>query len=869
LKVGFGCIKGVFLKMKKIIVAVFTVVLSLLVNSSAQAQRTGSVNENSRIQKSSIKYSFINAFYDGKGVRLQWQTEYETNNFGFFVYRISGGERVLVDASLIAGSYLKIGGEKLVGREYSFYDADGDFNSKYIIESLDIENNRKDSNLITPEYASDLSEANNNKFEFLSKEQYESKSKIQRNYLNMPKDLRLEYESNESLTDTEAQRAVAAQAGVKIGVKKEGFYRVSRAELQAAGFDVNVNSNLWQLFLKGVEQSIIVGGSGDYIEFYGKGVDTAESDTSFYYLIAGSENGKRINPTTLRSIGGNVLAKSYNQAFVFKERTNYHSSILNGDTENWFGRLVTTSGATVTFNLNAVDFDLAESVMKLNLQGGTFTAHKVNVMLNGQELAQVEGNTYQLLSKEYKIPTQLLREGANTLKLTAVTGITLLESIRVSFNRRYTAQQNQLYFYTHNYKKSYLEGFTSGNIRVFDLTQPHNPAILTNLNVHSNSGSFGVTLPSHRGRLMYAVEDSAILSAASVTANTASNLATPSHNANLVIISHKSFLTQAENWANYRRSQGTSVEVVDIEDVYDEYSFGVLSSIAIRDFLKYAGNNWQTPPKYVLLIGDSSYDSRNYKGIGSFNLVPTKLVDTIYSETGSDDSLADFNNDGLSEIAVGRIPARNAQAVTDALAKVTSFEASISQAGIRGALFASDLPEGYDFQGLSQRLANQLPATIPKFFVYRGTTDSQTALINQINNGRFLVNYSGHGNLGVWASQNFFSKNNVPQLTNAGNLSVFTMLSCLNGYFIDPTEDSLSELLLNTNNGGAVAAWSSSGLTTPDIQEIMATRFYNQIGVGNITRLGDLINDAKTTISAGRDVRLSWVLLGDPMLKMK
>jgi hypothetical protein len=368
---------------------------------------------------------------------------------------------------------------------------------------------------------------------------------------------------------------------------------------------------------------------------------------------------------------------------------------------------------------------------------------------------------------------------------------------------------------------------------------------------------------------MFAVEDSAILSAASVTPNNASNLSSPAHNANLVIISHKNFLTQAESWANYRRSQGVSVEVVDIEDIYDEYSFGVLSSLSIRSFLQYAKNNWQTPPKYVLLVGDSSFDSRDYKGIGNFNLVPTRLVDTIYSETGSDDSLADFNNDGLAEIAVGRIPARNAQAVTDALAKVTSFESSVSQSMTRGALFASDLPNGYDFDAVNRRLANLLPAATPKVFVNRGIPNAQTVLLNEINNGRFLVNYSGHGNLAVWAHTTFFSKDNVPQLTNAGNLSVFTMLSCLNGYFIDPEEDSLSELLLKTNNGGAVAAWSSSGLTTPDVQEIMATRFYSQISAGNITRLGDLINDAKTVISGGRDVKLSWTLLGDPMLKMK
>jgi hypothetical protein len=79
----------------------------------------------------------------------------------------------------------------------------------------------------------------------------------------------------------------------------------------------------------------------------------------------------------------------------------------------------------------------------------------------------------------------------------------------------------------------------------------------------------------------------------------------------------------------------------------------------------------------------------------------------------------------------------------------------------------------------------------------------------------------------------------------------------------------MSEILLKNPNGGAVATWSSTGLTTPDIQEVMATRFYNRLGAGSINRLGDLINDAKTTINFGRDVRLSWVLLGDPTLKVK
>jgi hypothetical protein len=95
------------------------------------------------------------------------------------------------------------------------------------------------------------------------------------------------------------------------------------------------------------------------------------------------------------------------------------------------------------------------------------------------------------------------------------------------------------------------------------------------------------------------------------------------------------------------------------------------------------------------------------------------------------------------------------------------------------------------------------------------------------------------------------------------------MLTCLNGFYHNTVNVSLAETLLNSTNGGAVAAWASSGLTTPDVQEIMGKRFYNQIGLGNITRMGDLIIDAKTVVPGGSDVRESWVLLGDPMLKVR
>ncbi len=854
--------------MKKIMATACLVVFSLLINSSAAAQTVNFDKKTRKTVDSSVKFAAVEAVSDGAGVFLKWQTESETKNSGFLVYRVSGDERKLVSTSLIAGGFLQNGQEKTVGGDYSFFDAEGDLNSIYVIESIGADGRKSLTDQITPIYSNDVPEGKAAKS--AAADDNQPNSLIESEELIYPKDLGAFSKTAQEVNSLDTHRFVVGQPGVKIGVKKEGLYRVTRAELQAAGFNVSVNSNLWQLYLNGVEQAIIVGGNGDYIEFYGKGIDTPESDTRIYNLIAGTANGKRVGSLFLRAISANVAAVNYNQFYTLKERTTYiYSQILNGEKENFFGRVVGSAGATINFNLSAVSFEAPEARLEVNLQGATSNAHSIKVNINGTDLtAPIVGSGLISLQGTFTIPTQYLRNGVNQLNLTATTGVSLFESLRVDNSRRYVADQNRLLFYTQNYKATKVEGFSSSNIRVFDTSDASNIKIFYGLKTESNGTTFSVNLPANRGRTAMAVENSGLLTADSLVYNEPSTLATRTNAAELVIISHKSLIAQAETWAAYRRAQGTTVKVIDVADVDDEFNYGITGAAAIRGFLQYAVGNWQTAPKYALFVGDASSDPRNYLGNGNFNLVPTKLVDTVYTETGSDEALADFNDDGLAEVAVGRIPARTPAEVTNALAKVTKFEQTIAQAPSRGALFASDLPDGYDFAGLSQRLADQLPGSVAKTYINRSQGDA-AALVAAMNQGKFLVNYSGHGNVSVWAAPAFFQTSNIAQLTNSDRLSLFTMLTCLNGYFIQPTGDSLSETLLKTSTGGAAAVWSSTGLTTPDIQETMGTRFYQQVAAGNITRLGDLITDAKTTINSGRDVRLSWVLLGDPMLKMK
>lgn len=870
--------------MKKILTLL--VFSGLLFNSSVFAQKSRStrskkvspVLQNDFVvsQGDFVVYGAAGAFTDGGGVLLRWQTASETKNLGFYIYRAAGKNKELVREGIIAGGYLS-GDENAYGRTYSYFDPNGGKDTVYYLEGVSLDGRRQISSPIFPEYVSDLKSVGDSSSEALRQAREASQSEIINSNLVMPKELEATVTANRLPPNLAMQRIIAGMPGVKLGVRKEGVFRVTKTELQNAGFDVNSSPNLWQLYMNGVEQSIIVAPNGDYIEFYGKGIDTVESDTQMFYLVVGAQNGKRIETSIQRPFAGNVLANNFFINHVQKQRKIYTSDVLNGELENYFdNRPITTSGATIPFTLNAIDFSVRKSTFQVTIQGITFGPHSVRVLLNGTEIGLITGvdkvsmtGTFGLISDASYL------EGVNSLQLisSGATDIGFLESITVDYNRLYKAQNNELAFYTNNYRVSNLGGFTTSNIRVFDLNFPDSPTVVNNLPITQNGGGdYSVRLPANRSHLMYAVENSAISPVATIDPIVPSTLVNSAHNGNLIIVTYKNWVTEANTWADYRRAQGLTVEVVNIDDIYDEFSYGSQSTAGMRNFFMHARNNWQT--QYILLLGDASYDYRNYEGNGYNNYVPTKLVDTVYMETGADEALADFNDDGLAEIAVGRITAKTPADVTQALSRVSAFEPTVGNWIARGALFAYDQPEGYDFGGVSHRLRDQLPAEMPVVFVMRNEptpADARTQVLGALNAGKYIVNYSGHGSTGFWGFQPnpvFFNSPDALGLSNGGNLSLFVMLTCLNGYFLT-TSDSLAENLMKAPNGGAVIAWTSTGKTTPDVQEVMATRFYGQLTAGNLPRIGDLIKDAKTVVTGGRDVRLSWVLLGDPTLKVR
>nr|HQU85876.1 hypothetical protein [Pyrinomonadaceae bacterium] len=446
--------------MKKVLTVFIASLFAFSLSIPAIAQKTGRTSRVEKIEKTAIEFGDLQAYSDGKGVLVNWHTNSESKTIGFYVYRVQNGETKVVSESLIAGSYLKTGTDAVTKSDYEFFDPTGDANSVYYVQSVDVNGRMQNSQVFSTQRIADLKSVNGNSAAYYIDRTSKNTAIIENKNLNLPADLKAEQGANTSLADLNTHRFVVSQPGVKISVNQEGVYRVSRTDLQNAGFNVNSDSTTWKLYLQGVEQAINIGANDSYIEFYGKGEDVPESDKLVYYLISGGNAGKRMGTVVLSPLS-NVLGTNYNQTFVKKDRTEYAGSLLNGDTENFFGTTVgTVLTTTVNFNLDAVDFSSPKCTFEVHLQGLTTTAHNVNITLNGNTLDPLSGAGPFMMHGVFRISTQYLREGLNTLEMKSTVGITLIESIKANYNRLYVAQNNQLSFYTNQYKKTALNGFT-------------------------------------------------------------------------------------------------------------------------------------------------------------------------------------------------------------------------------------------------------------------------------------------------------------------------------------------------------------------------------------------------------------------------
>jgi hypothetical protein len=678
----------------------------------------------------------------------------------------------------------------------------------------------------------------------------------------------------------EVQRYLAGKPGVKFFVKEDGWYRVSQPELVAAGLSSKVNPKYLQLYVEGQEQPIrIIGrrdgvfGPGDSIEFYGTGLDTPSTDTRVYWLVEGLRPGKRIQE--FKSSSGSLGSSGFPYTVEKKDRTIYIAALKNGDLENFFGPVVYMNQVDQILELQHLDRSTSEdSLLEVVLQGATDGSHRVKVLLNEAEVGEVVFEGQRRGSVSLTVPQSLLEEGENLVSLIGSNDemdVTFIDTIRLTYWHTYTADDNGLRFVAQGGEQLSIEGFRNSGIRVFDITEP-TEVIEVFGRVESRNGGYAISfrVPGSEQRTLLALTEERVKSPEGITANQPSLWYQVKDGYDLLIVTHRDFFDTLQPLKTLRESQGLRVALVDVEDLYDEFSFGNKSPKAIKDFLTSAKSNWGRAPRYVLLVGDASFDPKNYLGFGDYDLVPTKLIDTTYLETASDDWFVDLNNDGLPDMAIGRLPVRTVEEAGILVSKIVGYEKSPKK---NEALLVADRvlnSDDYNFEGASEEVSALLPSTTVVRKIYRSqfSSDDQVKgiLLSSINQGPLLVNFIGHGSVEIW--RGILSSDDAEGLVNGLQLPFFVSMTCLNGFFHDVATESLAEALLKAKGGGAVAIWTSSGLTEPDKQAIMNKELIKLLFGRELLTLGEATARAKSSVS-DQDVRKTWNLFGDPTTRLK
>ncbi len=848
-----------------------------------------------------VRLGSVDARARPEGVLVEWRTGYEVNNLGFHVHREEAGQLRKITRSLVAGGALLGGCDTplAAGGGYRFLDREGTVSARYWLEDIDLGGKRTFHGPVVPTAGVPTAGVPAaDKFGAAAAETSPALGAMSPAAPAAPARPRqseiLALNPPISAIDESSRRAVqlllASMPAVKLTVREEAWYRASGAELAAAGADLGADPCLLHLFADGVEVPMrlsgLLGGrltQESAIEFYGTGQDTPSSDARVYWLIAGAQPGKRIRAELRMPAAEEVEEeRSFPQAMELREREIYFAALKNGDGENFFGPVITAEGGAQTFL--AADLDPeppGNALLEVSVQGVTEADHRLRVLLNGVQVTEMSFSGQACARAEAALPYGRLREGENRVEVFAEGGdadVSLFDRVRVAYWRRFVAEGDTLRCPVEGGRPVTLRGFSSPRVLVADVTDP--AAVYLRLGeVVADGEGFAIKLPAGRAGLLYAFCEDRAPSPAAIEANRPSRWSEAQPGAGFVIISHRDFVETLAPLRSLREAEGWTVAVADVADIYDEFSFGTRDPRAIRRFLRRAREAWGQKPSAALLVGDSSFDPRNYLGRGDRDLVPTKLVDTDYLETASDDWFADFDDDGLAEMPIGRLPVRTREEAQRVVAKIVAHaEAPAGEAWRREVLLVADASDSYDFERAAGELKALLPSSWTAQEVYRGRGDDasvRTALREGIESGKSLVNYVGHGSVEVWRGE-ILTSASARRLQNGSRLPIFVAMNCLNGFFHDIYTESLAEALLLAEEGGAAAVWAPSSLTTPEQQALMNRELMRRLcpaddsvgdSAGAPPTLGEAVQAAK---AAARhvDLRRTWILFGDPCMRV-
>jgi hypothetical protein len=541
----------------------------------------------------------------------------------------------------------------------------------------------------------------------------------------------------------------------------------------------------------------------------------------------------------------------------------------------WGGFPVGAPGRDYTFSLDSPAPGTAR--LRVRLMGGSDTTalldHRVRLSLNGTPLApEAAWDGLSSFTLEADVPDGVLLHGANTLHAEGfgeASSVVFLDRFSLDYPRSLLAVEGSLEGVAPQDGVLEPSGFDPGSV-LLDLSG-RLPRWL------GRSGA-SLSFPAQQGHHYLAVSPSAFIRPL-IRPVTVSSLLAPSNQADWLLVAPRELLPAAETLLLHRQDQGLATLAVSLEDVYDSFGFGEASPQALRDFLAFAYHHWAAPaPRYVLLLGDATYDPRGFltAGITRRDLIPSPVVRSSFLWTPSDPRLASVNgDDSLPDFALGRITASSLQEAQDAVQKILAFE-NAGRTLSQNAVLVADNPDiAGDFEANLNDIASLLSPerTVQKVYLAQlGTTAAKTAVRNAFDSGASLVSFVGHGAASLWAAEGLLRSPDVATLLPQPLQPLVLTMTCSNGYFVSPFGNSLVERLQLAPDKGAIAAFSPTGLSLNDAAHAYHRALVTQFESGAHSRIGDVVLAAQndyTQTGAFPELLTIYHLFSDPALTVR
>jgi hypothetical protein len=738
----------------------------------------------------------------------------------------------------------------------------------------------------------------------------------------------------------------ALAPGYKIVVDHDGVYRVTYANLLAAGLDVtHTMPGDFHLTSQQHEVAIEVTGEadgqfdpGDSIVFYGQKLRgdilaaryASESDNwhtfnngwrptfnaqmvelytddNVYWLTTDAAPGPRMD-TSNGTPSGTVPVPEYYTATIHAEKVNLWGTILFSSVDTFYWSRLNSAAPTQSYTatLSAVADAPVSATVRAEIAPLTADTHRVQLSVNTPPDLLADVSWTGLVRKRItaQVPQAQLTTGPFTMTLNAMkvnTDTLYFDWFEVDYARRFEAESGQLAFSVdHSGPREYrVSQLLTGTVTVLDITDPLLPRRVLSPAITSSGGLFTATFevtPTAPVTYFVAGADQ-FQSPKSISWYAPPDLS-GGVGADYVIIAHRDFITAVQALADYRSAQGLRTRVIDVDDIYNQYNDGIYHPIAIKNFLRDAYEKWPQPaPTYAVLVGDGHWNFKGYP-IPNYGTpantpiyMPPNLnwVDPWQGEVDSSSYLAAVSgNDILPDLFIGRILVNSVAELNTVISKTIGYE----QAGPapyqrRVTLVADNIPdpkEAGNFMASSEAAINYLSQAYAAERIYENNFNCpfnnscpavNYALTTTLNlTGALFVNYTGHGSLNRWSDEGIFVNADVATLTNTPQLPILLSMACLDGYWSHPntsTASSLVELNVRAANGGAVAAFSPTGLGMTGGHDALAQGFLMAVFSNGVQRLGPATLAAKLQLFAtGSDFDLihTFTTFGDPALKL-